>query len=217
MSFHKEDRAKYLKSGQRLSNEMLESVAEYFENFFNSQVADGSLAKKRNQIKQCVRRKMHHELRKRYDEKVRHVMERHHGGDDRHSRQGNKYHHHNYKWQDCNDSGHRDNYDKRKRKWENKTPYDCGNKAFKPCLVHKQKSKHTSKECYKNPKNNKCQVQDKKHQYEAHINNACYTSNNDELRLSTDTPVPSEDPSSASSKSKKTHEDENYHLHVDKK
>ena len=33
----------------------------------------------------------------------------------------------------------------------------------------------------------------------------------------TDTPVPSEDPASASSKSKKTHKDENYHLHVDKK
>ncbi len=56
MSFHKEDRAKYVKSGQRLSNEMLKSVAEYFENIFNSQVADGSLAKKRErQIKQCVR------------------------------------------------------------------------------------------------------------------------------------------------------------------
>jgi hypothetical protein len=50
-----------------------------------------------------------------------------------------------------------------------------------------------------------------------HHNNACYTSNNDELRLSTNTPVPSEDPASASSKSKKTHKDENYHLHVDKK
>jgi hypothetical protein len=45
MSFHKEDRAKYIKSGQRLSNETLESVAEYFKNIFNLEVADGSLAK----------------------------------------------------------------------------------------------------------------------------------------------------------------------------
>jgi hypothetical protein len=37
------------------------------------------------------------------------------------------------------------------------------------------------------------------------------------LHISTDTPVPSEDPASASSKSKKTHKDEIYHLHVDKK
>ncbi len=43
-----------------------------------------------------------------------------------------------------------------------------------------------------------------------------YTSDNNELRISADTPVPSEDPASASSKSK-THNDENYHLHVDKK
>jgi hypothetical protein len=122
-----------------------------------------------------------------------------------------------YKWQDCNDSGCRDNYDKRNKKQENKTPSDCGNKAFKPCLVYGPKSKHTSKECYKNPKNDKRQPQDKKRHYKAHHNNARYMSNNYESRLSTDTPVPSEDPASASSKSEKTHEDENYHLHVAKK
>jgi hypothetical protein len=82
-------------------------------------------------------------------------------------------------------------------------------KAFKPCSTHSPKSKHTSKECYKNPKR-------QKNQYKAHHNNMHYTSDNDELRISANTPVPSEDPVSASSKSK-THEDENYHLHVDKK
>ncbi len=45
MSFLKEDRAKHVKSGQRLSNEMLKTVPEYFENIFNSQVADGSPGK----------------------------------------------------------------------------------------------------------------------------------------------------------------------------
>jgi hypothetical protein len=44
-----------------------------------------------------------------------------------------------------------------------------------------------------------------------------YRSNDDESRLSTNTPVPSEDPASASSKSKKGDTDENYHLHVSKK
>jgi hypothetical protein len=53
-------------------------------------------------------------------------------------------------------------------------------------------------------------------QYKVHHNNRCYTSEDDESRASIDTPVPSEDLASASSKSK-THEDENYHLHVDKK
>ncbi len=76
---------------------------------------------------------------------------------------------------------------------------------------------HTSEECYKNPKNNKHQVQDKKRQYKAHHNDACYTSDEDESRSSTDTPISSEDPASASSESKKPHEDENYPLHIDKK
>jgi hypothetical protein len=164
MSFHSEDRVKYIKSGQRLSNKTLESVAEYFENSLNLQVADGSLAKKRE-------REMHHNLRKRNNEKVRRVMEQHHGGDGCHSRQGNKYYCDDYKWQDHNDSSRCNNYNKHKKKQEDRTSPDCGNKAFKPCSMHRPKSKHTSKECYKNPKNNKCQVPDKKCQYEAHHNN----------------------------------------------
>jgi hypothetical protein len=135
--------------------------------------------------------------------KVRLVTERSHGGDGGHSRQDSKYHRHDYKWQDHGDSGCHDNYDKCDKKQENKTPSDRGNKAFKPCLVHGPKSKHTSKECHKNPKNDIHQQQDKKHHYEAHHNDARYTSNNDESRLSTDTPVPSEDPASASSESEK--------------
>jgi hypothetical protein len=76
MSFHKEDRAKYIKSSRHLRDERLKSVAEYFENIFNLQVADGSLAKKHeSQIEQCVRREMRHELRMRYNEKVRYITE----------------------------------------------------------------------------------------------------------------------------------------------
>ncbi len=71
MSLHKEDRAKYLESSQHLSNKTLKSIAEYLQNIFNSQVADGSLAKKhKRKIKQRVICKMHHELCKRIDEKV---------------------------------------------------------------------------------------------------------------------------------------------------
>ncbi len=35
MSFHTEDRAKYVESGQRLADEMLKSLAEYFDNIIN--------------------------------------------------------------------------------------------------------------------------------------------------------------------------------------
>jgi hypothetical protein len=122
----------------------------------------------------------------------------------------------NYKWQDCNDSSCCSNYKKHKKKQEDKTPSDHGNKTFMPCFMHGPKSKHTSKECYKNPKNqNKRQTHNKKHQYKVHHNDLHYTSDNNELRISANTPAPSEDPVSASSESK-THEDEIYHLHVDK-
>ncbi len=152
-SFHKEDRAKYIESGQHLSNEMLKSVAEYFENIFNLQVADGSLATKReHQIKQHVRCKMHHKLCKRYDKKVRLVTEWRHKGDGPHSRWGSKYHHHDYKWQDCNDSDYCDNYDKRNKKRENKTPSDRGNKAFKPCSVHGPKSSTPPRSATRTPR-----------------------------------------------------------------
>jgi hypothetical protein len=55
MSFHSEDCAKYVESRQRLCNKTLESVAEYFENIYNSQVANGSLAKKsEHQVEYCA-------------------------------------------------------------------------------------------------------------------------------------------------------------------
>jgi hypothetical protein len=83
--------------------------------------------------------------------------------------------------------------------------------------MHRLKRKHSSKECYKNPKNqNKLQTHDKKCQYKAHHTDTGYTSDDNELRISANTPVPSEDPASASSKSE-NHVVENYHLHVDNK
>jgi hypothetical protein len=67
------------------------------------------------------------------------------------------------------------------------------------------------------PRTANINLKTKKRHYNAHHNNAHYTSDDDESHLSTDTLVPSEDPASASSKSEKTHEDENHHLHVAKK
>jgi hypothetical protein len=47
MYFHSMDRANYVESRLRLSNEVIESVTEFFENIYKSQVANGSLAMKR--------------------------------------------------------------------------------------------------------------------------------------------------------------------------
>ncbi len=217
MSFHKEDRAKYVESGRHLFEETLEYLAKYFENIFNTQVADGSLAKKRKrQIEQRVRRKMRHKLCKRHDEKVCHVTEWRYGGDNRRNKWSEKYHCPNFKWQDHSNSDRCDTYDKRNKKQDDKIPAECDKKAFKPCSVHGPKSKHTSEECHKNPRNTKRQSYDRKRSHEVHHNDARYTSKDDESRSSTDAPAPSEDPASASSGSEE-HEDENYHLQASKR
>jgi hypothetical protein len=209
ISFHKEDRSKYVESGQRLIEETLESLAEYYENIFNSQVADGSLAKKHEcQIKQRVRRDMRHELRKWYDEKVCHVTEQRYGGDNHCNRRPERYQRPNFKWHDHANSNHCDTYNKRDKKQDDKIPAERDNKAFKPCSVHGPKSKHTSEECHKNPRNAKRQSYDRKLLHEAHHNDAHYMSKDNESRSSTDAPAPSEDPVSASSGSKE-HKDEN--------
>jgi hypothetical protein len=217
MSFHTEDRAKYVESGRRLIEETLKSLAEYYENIFNTQVADGSLTKKREcQIKTCVKRNMCHELCKRFDEKVHHAAEKRYGGDNHCSRWPERNQRPNIKWQDCTNSDRCNTYDKRNKKQEDKIPAEHGNKAFKPCSVHEPKSKHTSEECYKNPRNAKRQSYDRKRPHEVHHNDARYTSEDDESRSSTDAPAPSEDPASASSGSEE-HKNENYHLQAYKK
>jgi hypothetical protein len=216
MSFHQEDRAKYVESGRHLIEETLKSLTEYYENIYNSQVADGSLAKKRKcQIKHCSRCDMRHEHCKRYDEKVCHVTEQRYGGDDRRNRWPERYKRPNFKWQDRGNSNRRDTYDKRDKKQDDKIPAEGNKKVFKPCLVHGPKSTHTSEECRKIPSNAKRQPYDRKRSHESHHNDARYTSEDDESHSSTDAPAPSEDPASASSGSKE-HKDENYHLQASK-
>ena len=71
MSLHKSDRAEYIRSGNKLSKETLESLAEYFQSIHEAQVSDGSLQRKRDDhIRQSTRRKMRGELEKRYHDKM---------------------------------------------------------------------------------------------------------------------------------------------------
>jgi hypothetical protein len=159
---------------------------------------------------------MRHELCKRLDEKVHHATERRYKGDNRRNRWPERFQRPNFKWQDCSNIDHRDTYNKCNKKQDDKIPAERNKKAFKPCLVHGPKSKHTSEECYKNPRNAKRQPYDRKRSHEAHHNDARYTSKDNESRSGTDTPAPSEDPASASSESKE-HKDENYHLQASKR
>ena len=64
MSFHKNDRAEYIRSGKKLNDESLQSLAEYFESIHAVRVSDGSLMKKREeQIRQSARREYEQKLR----------------------------------------------------------------------------------------------------------------------------------------------------------
>ncbi len=77
MSFHQEDRNWYLESGRRLCDETLATVSEYFDNIYNSQMADGSLTKKREkQIEFRAKHELRHEMAKRYNDKIRHLAMR---------------------------------------------------------------------------------------------------------------------------------------------
>jgi hypothetical protein len=88
MSFHQEDRNRYLKSGRRLCDETLATVVKYFDNIFNSQMADGSLTKKgEKQIEFRAKRKLCHKMVKRYNDKICHFANQRYGRDDcRHER-----------------------------------------------------------------------------------------------------------------------------------
>ena len=56
MLFHQEDHTWYLESRRCLCNETLETVAEYLDNIYNLQVADGLLTKKRDKQDQVSRK-----------------------------------------------------------------------------------------------------------------------------------------------------------------
>jgi hypothetical protein len=216
MSFHKEDRSKYVESGCPLVEERLESLVEYYENIYNPQVADGSLNNKRK-------------CQARFESDATCFMSFARGLMRRFTmRQSNVT-----RVITITTDGLR----------ETSTPTSSGrialiaivvthttsatrnrttkfllsaNKAFKPCSIHGPKSKHTSEECHKNPRNMKRQFYDRKRPHEVHRNDPCYTSKEDESRSSNDAPAPSEDPVSASSGSEE-HEDEIYHLKASKK
>ena len=72
ITFHHSNRAEYLHSGCKLCDEMLASLAAYFESGFYARVADGSLCKLRDE-QVCVqaRNEYRHELQTRYHDKLK--------------------------------------------------------------------------------------------------------------------------------------------------
>jgi hypothetical protein len=93
MSFHLEDHNRYLESGRRLCGETLATVSEYFDNIYNSQVANGSLTKKREkQIEFCAKRELRHKMAERYNDKICHFANKRYGHNDRRQERGHTHH-----------------------------------------------------------------------------------------------------------------------------
>ena len=212
MSFHKNDRAEYIRSGKKLNDESLQSLAEYFESIHAVRVSDGSLMKKREeQIRQSVRREFERELRdkmsrfprqewknKAYDKR----------GRDRDSKRASN----------TNDRGR--SYSRRPDKnsnGERKSPLEQkSDKDFKPCHLHGAESKHSYDECRNNPKNfaktNKSNDYVKKRGNDAHYYDARRPSNGEDSPTGNDTDVQSDDEIEDDSASESSKSASNYHV-----
>jgi hypothetical protein len=209
-TFHKSDCVEYVQSGRKLSNEMLQTVAEYFQSIHETCESNGSLT--RHQIKKIwaeVKRKLCRKLEERLGHKQRLLSNQ---------RRGYRL----YDW--CNGSHHRRQHGRcEQRKLRNngsrgddkrngrKSPPERKDKDFKPCRIHGKHAKHSYKECRANPRNQaKLRANNNKHRHESsHYNNNCYTSSNNELRRSNHTPMPSNGDMSTSNESKV---EENFYL-----
>ena len=221
MSFYQEDSTRYLESGRRLCGKKLETIAKYFKNIFNLQVADGSLTKKRGkQIKFCARRKLHHKMAKRYNDKIPNLANQRYRHDNH--RYECSYSHHqnnNKKYICCNHNNHcSHNHHYKCDNKDRKSLTKCDSKAFKPFHLHGPKSQHTFKKFFKNPKNQdkKSYSYDKKCAYKAHHTDKCHTSKDKESRTSMNLPAPSNSHISPS-EVEQHKEDKQYHLHFKKK
>ena len=72
MTFHRSDCTEYLCSGRKLCNQMLATLAEYFESGFDGRVADGRLRKLRDeQVCGKARNEYCHKLQARYHDKLK--------------------------------------------------------------------------------------------------------------------------------------------------
>ena len=71
MSIHRSDCSEYIQSAQKLIDEMLNLLAEYFEEIFNAKFSNGLLQLKcKEQIRCFAQNEMHQELEKHYKQKM---------------------------------------------------------------------------------------------------------------------------------------------------
>jgi hypothetical protein len=154
MSYHKSDHAEFVRSGNKLNVEMLQTLTEYFQGIHDVKILDGSLQQKRDeQIRQSTRRKMRGELEQRFHDKMgryTHSRDKRQHANNKRGRGDNSKRvasNTNYRpWYDNNRYGKDSRSDR-------KAPTARKDKDFKPCHVHGAESQDLFDECRHNPKN----------------------------------------------------------------
>jgi hypothetical protein len=168
MSFHKSDCSEYVRSGRRLFDKTLTTLAQYFESIHNTRVSDGSLQRKReDQVRQAARREFRHELQSRYHNKLKRIVDKRVRG----NRQNNRDNNFNCDYKSCDrHSFYRDQRktDDKNRGGDRKTPTEGSTK--KPCHVHGPDSKHSYAECRANPMNQRSASNNNNYSKRAHDN-----------------------------------------------
>jgi hypothetical protein len=72
MTFHKTDRAEFVRSGRKLRDENLQTLAEYFESIYDTRQNDGHYRRMQvEKVRSDAKREMHHELEQRYARKLK--------------------------------------------------------------------------------------------------------------------------------------------------
>ena len=181
-------------------------------------MADGSLTKKREkQIEFCAKRELRHKMAKHYNNKICHFANQRYGRDNRRHEHG----HSHCRAFDKSRPYKRDNRDKsryRRGDRTHKTLPKRKDKAFEgqPCHIHGPKSQHSFDKCYKNPRNQDKYFSDKKRSHEAHHNGNHKAIKDEKSRASMDSP-PARDSSALQSEDKEQRDEEQYHVHFEKK
>jgi Zn-finger protein len=219
MTFHKTDRAEYVRSGRKLRDETLQTLAEYFESIYDTRQNDGHYRRMQvEKVRSDAKREMRHELEQRYARKLKRFASerrtekpyamRGRGGND-HNRRSE------YGRREIDNRDRRYN-DKRndKRSDDKKSPPER-EKGFKPCHMHGERSNHSFAECRLNPLNqagsNPRANNNGKRAHDAHYqHDKRYASSDDESRGNLSTPMPSDGEISDSGGGKIV--DDNYHL-----
>ena len=194
MSFHKSDRAEFVCSGNKLNEETLQMLMEYFQGIHDVNVSDGSLLNKRDeQIRQSTRREMRVELEKKFHDKMSRYT---HSRDKRQNANNKRGRNDNSKQVALNTNNCQRNDNRRPQKDsrdDRKAPTTRNDKDFKPCHVHGTESKHSYGECTRNPKNaSKSSYYVKKRGHDAHYNDNQCCSSGDNSPNECDTPIPSD-------------------------